>query len=132
MIVADASVLVEALVRRGPANDRLGSDDLAAPHLIDAEAGHALRRHVLIGQIDADAGRQALAELGQIEIERYGHVGLAARAWELRNNLSYYDALYIALAESLDAPLVTLDARLAGARGVRSRVEVLGVSNGNG
>jgi predicted nucleic acid-binding protein len=96
-----------------------------APHLIDAEAGHALRRVVLDKELSARAARAALDDLAELPIRRAGHRALLSRAWELRANVTFYDGLYVALAERLEVPLVTLDARLAGASGVRAHVEVL-------
>ena len=77
------------------------------------------------GEIDDSAAARALADLGEPEIERHAHGGLVDRAWSLRGHLTFYDALYVALAEMLDAPLVTFDARIAGAPGAVARIEVL-------
>lgn len=130
MAVLDASALV-AYLAGGEAGDqvreRLHADraGLWAPHLVDAEVGHALRRGVATGALRPAAARAALDDLADLPLRRTGHVGLLARAWELRANVSFYDALYVALAERLDEPLVTLDARLAAASGIRARVEVV-------
>lgn len=98
---------------------------LWAPHLIDAEVGHTLRRLARRGEIPPDAGRNALHDLNDLRLERVPHVALLGRAWDLRDSLSFYDGLYVALAEELDLPLLTLDARMARAHGHRARVEVL-------
>jgi predicted nucleic acid-binding protein len=125
--VADASVLVDVLVGEGRAATHLAESWVAVPHLVDAEVGHVIRRHVHRGRLSADRGGEALADLAALELLRYDHVGLLARGWELRDNLSFYDGLYVALAEWLDAPLLTHDARLAGAPGVLATVHVLPV-----
>lgn len=98
---------------------------LVAPHLLDAEVGHALRAHVRSGLLDAGDAVVAVDDLAEMRIERVGHGGLLHRAWALRENVSFYDALYIALAERLDMPLVTFDARLATAPGHRAEVALL-------
>ncbi len=97
-----------------------------APHLVDAEIGHALRRIVRSGELSVRAARSALDDLADLPLRRAGHVGLLSRAWELRENVTFYDGLYVALAERLGLPLVTLDSRLASAPGIRARVELLG------
>lgn len=96
-----------------------------APHLVDAEVGHVLRRAVLEKQIRPGAARDALADLADLPLTRAAHTGLLERAWALRSNLSFYDALYVALAERVELPLLTLDARMAGAPGVRAEIELL-------
>ena len=131
MPVLDASVLVVYLTGgelAGAAREALLDDQRAgwAPHLVDAEVGHALRRTVAAGELSGRAARAALDDLADLPIHRAGHRGLLARAWELRSNLTFYDGLYVALAERLGLPLVTLDARMAGAPGIRARVDVLG------
>jgi predicted nucleic acid-binding protein len=126
VIVVDASVLVGALMGEEAAADRQAGEDLAAPHLIDIEVGHVVRRFVAAGRITPERGLEAIHDLSRVEIERYEHAGLLLlRAWDLRDNLSFYDATYVALAEALRVPLVTLDARLAGAPGVMATVEVV-------
>lgn len=110
------------------ARDALLADSRAAwaPHLVDAEVGHVLRRAVLAGELSARDARAALDDLADLPIRRTGHRGILGRAWELRCNLSFYDGLYVALAERLELPLLTLDARLAGAPGIRAQVQILG------
>jgi predicted nucleic acid-binding protein len=130
MPVVDASVLTEYLgdaERAELAHRRLLADraGLWAPQLVDAEVGHALRRGVRRGEIGAEAAKGALEDLIAMPLRRVRHRELISRAWELRENVSFYDALYVSLAELLEQPLVTFDARLAGAHGVRAEVEVL-------
>jgi len=97
---------------------------LWAPHLIDAEIGHALRRHVKGGRLDAGAAGEALWEINELPIERIEHELLVHVAWDLRDNLSFYDGLYVALALMLEEPLLTFDARLARA-GLNLPIELL-------
>jgi predicted nucleic acid-binding protein len=130
MPVVDASVLAEYLgdaERAELARRRLISDraSLWAPHLVDAEVGNALRRGVRRGEIDAEAAQEALEDLITMPLRRVRHSALMTRAWELRENLSFYDALYVSLAELLEHPLVTFDGRLASAPGIRAEIEVL-------
>jgi predicted nucleic acid-binding protein len=130
MKVLDASVLVDYLTGgEQVASSRrhlLSSPGwLWAPHLVDAEVGHALRRAVRAGELSAKAARAALTDLMEMRLQRVSHHLLADRAWELRENVSFYDGLYVALAEQLEAPLVTLDARLAKAPGVRAKIELV-------
>ncbi len=128
MPVVDASVVVEYLgggEHAGQAREWLvpTSRSVWVPHLIDVEVGHALRRSVLAGDIDPVVGEQALADLTGMPFIRAGHTGLIERAWELRDNVSFYDAVNVALAERLGCEFVTLDGRLA--RAARSLVEVV-------
>ena len=130
MIVVDASVLVTALADDGTDGDRFraslrAAPDWNAPHLIDPEVISALRRRVLADGLDQRRAGQALGDLSALPITRYPHLPLAARSWELRENLTTYDALYVALAELLHCALVTADARLAGAPGPRCEIELL-------
>jgi predicted nucleic acid-binding protein len=130
MPVVDASVLVEYLAG-GDHADQAREKLLAsragmwAPHLVDAEVGHVLGRAVLVQQIRPSVAREALADLAQLPLRRAGHTGLLERAWALRANLSFYDALYVALAERVKLPLLTLDARLVAAPGLRAEIELL-------
>ena len=98
---------------------------LHAPHLLDVEVAQVLRHYVASGEIDAQRGRLALANLADLPVQRYPHDLLLPRVWELRNNLTAYDAVYVALAEALDAPLLTRDRRLAAAAGRYARVELV-------
>jgi predicted nucleic acid-binding protein len=133
MPVVDASVLVE-LLSDGEyaevAKERLDGEEFAlwAPHLIDAEVGHALRRWVRLGKLSADAAGRALWEVDELPLERVEHELLIHVAWQLRDNFSFYDALYVALALMVDEPLLTFDARLARAgagTGANLPIEVL-------
>lgn len=130
MPVVDASVLVELLSdgeHREEVEDRLDAEEYAlwAPHLIDAEVGHALRRWVRLGKLTADAAGRALWEVDDLPVERVEHELLIHVAWGLRDNFSVYDGLYVALALMLNEPLLTFDARLARS-GVDLPIEVLG------
>ena len=130
MIVVDTSALVELLLptpAAGAIAARLfdSGDSLAAPHLIDAEAAQVLRRYELAGEIDSRRGGEALADLADMPIRRYPHEILLPRVWNLRRNITAYDAVYVALAEALDAPPVTRDRRLAGASGHGAEIELL-------
>jgi predicted nucleic acid-binding protein len=128
MLVVDTSAVIAALVGRPPDErlvDRLSVDgDLQAPHLLDVELLHGLRRLVMGGQLSEDRAADARGDFADLAIARYDHVVLADRTWELRHNLSAYDATFVALAELLDVPLVTCDARLASAPGNRAAVEL--------
>jgi predicted nucleic acid-binding protein len=122
-LVLDASTLVLAVTgeteRAGRLRARLGHSDCRAPHLIDAEVGQTLRRHVLARTLTADEAAESLRRAARVVDGRHRMSGDIARlAWALRDNLSFYDALYVALAMMLDAPLWTADKRLAGAPGV--------------
>jgi predicted nucleic acid-binding protein len=130
MPVVDASVLVELLSdgrHADEVDERLNSEEhtLWAPHLIDAEVGHALRRSVLLAEVSAEAAGRALWEVDALPVERVEHEHLLHVAWGLRDNFSFYDGLYIALALMLDEPLLTFDARLARS-GIELPIEVLG------
>ncbi len=122
-VVLDASVVVSALVDDGPAGrwseQWLLSGALAAPHLMPVEAANILRRAALRGDITADTASHAHADLQDLRVELFPYDVVAARAWQLRDNLTLYDACYVALLELLDADLVTLDARFARASGPR-------------
>jgi predicted nucleic acid-binding protein len=129
LIVVDASVAVTMFLNIGPnagrIRDRLGhAEEVHIPHLFDVEVLHVLRRHSLRGGLSRKQGQLILNLLYEMKAVRYPHAPLAARIWELRENLSAYDATYVALAEVLDAPLVTMDARLAHAPGIRAEVEL--------
>jgi predicted nucleic acid-binding protein len=99
-------------------------ESLHAPYLFDVEVLHALRGLTLGGLISESRSRHALEALSDVRVTRYPHGPLVARIWDLRNNLTAYDAAYVALAEALDAPLVTTDGRLARASGPRARMEL--------
>ena len=130
MIVLDASAALELLLRTPAAarvEERLfePGQTLHAPHLIDLEVAQVLRRYAIAGQMTAERGRLALTDLADVPINRYPHGLLLPRVWELRNNLTAYDAAYVALAEALDAPLLTRDQKLAVAPGHRARIELI-------
>jgi predicted nucleic acid-binding protein len=122
-VVIDASTAVSALVDTGDesrwAVSVLAQGDLVAPHLLPVEIGASLRGLVLGQQIRSEQAREALENAVDWEIELYPFDGLQGRVWELRDNLTPYDAWYVALAEHHDAPLATLDRRLAAATGPR-------------
>ena len=118
------------LLNFGPAAGRLREriaqpdETLHVPHLFDVEVLNVLRRHALRGALSEARARLALRRLSGAALDRYPHGPLVARIWDLRDNLTAYDAAYVALAEALDAPLVTTDDRLARASGHRARVEL--------
>lgn len=129
-MVLDASALVEYLTESeaGQKVSRRLSEDsgwLWAPAVIDAEVGHALRSGVRRQRFASSLAEEALWGLMSMQLERVSHRFLAERSWELRDNLSFYDGLYVALAEALDAPLLTFDERLANAPGVLAEVEII-------
>jgi predicted nucleic acid-binding protein len=128
LIVADASVAVAALLGHGDARELLAGD-VNAPHLIDSEVASALRRQVASGILTDELALSALRVWAAMGIQRYPTVGLLERIWQLRANVTAYDATYVALAECLGAELVTLDRRLAGAPGITCRVTVLATSS---
>ena len=129
MIVVDASVLATALGDDGPDGDRararLRGERLSAPELAYLEVASVLRRQVQGGDVDIRRAALALADLAALPLRRAPHRPLLARCWELRDNLTVYDASYVALAETLDVTLLTGDGRLARATGPRCRVEML-------
>jgi predicted nucleic acid-binding protein len=127
-LVVDASAVVAALVDSGPdgrwAEAMLADDVLAAPHLMPVEAANILRRGHLARDLSADTAALAHDDLVHLRVEMFPYEPHAGRVWELRDTLTAYDGWYVALAESLDAPLVTLDRRLARARGPRCSFRV--------
>jgi predicted nucleic acid-binding protein len=125
VIVVDASAAVAGLLNDGPARRWLGAEQLHVPHLIDSEVASGLRRRVLGKEIAESDGRTALTTWQRLAATRYGVHTLLTRTWQLRANLSAYDAGYVALAEALDCPLVTADARLSRAPGIRCSVTVV-------
>lgn len=131
MLVLDASAVLELLLRR-PAGEavaeRLAPTEVSlhAPHLLAVEVAHVCRRLDLAGDLDAGRGAQLLADLADLDVHRYPHEPLLERAWALRHAVTVYDGMYLALAEILDAPLVTLDGRLARAPGHRAVVDLIG------
>jgi predicted nucleic acid-binding protein len=130
MIVLDASALVELLLgtARGRAIAARITDPglgLHTPHLADVEVAQALRRYVRQGALKPDSATCALADLRSLDLDRHAHEPLLDRVWALRQNLTTYDAVYVALAEALPAPLLTCDGRLARAPGIEARVELV-------
>jgi predicted nucleic acid-binding protein len=129
VIVVDASVLAPTLADDGADGDRarlrLRGEQLVAPELVDLEVLSTLRRAVRAGRLDERRSGQALDDLAALPLRRVPHLPLLARAWELRDNLTAYDAAYVALAESLRALLLTADGGIEKASGVRCDVEVL-------
>lgn len=127
-LVADASVVVAALVDSGPdgawAERVLASDRLAAPHLMPAEVANVLRRAALVGEISDDAASLAHADLLALRVELFPYEPFADRVWDLRTSVTAYDAWYVAVAEALEAKLATLDAKLSRATGPRCRFVV--------
>ena len=130
MIVADASVIVDVLLRV-PGVDALdarlfdGNEPVHAPHLIDVEVAHVLRKYTLRGELSDARGKLALALLQRFPITRHAHDALLQRIWMLRHNLSAYDAAYVALAEGLGATLCTRVAPLASSKGHGARIELV-------
>ena len=128
MLVVDTSAVLGALVGRPPDRrlvDRLSRDgDLCAPRLLDVELLHALRRLVIGGQLSEDRAADARDDFAALAVDRYDHVALADRTWELRHNLTAYDATFVAMAELLGVPLITCDTRLANAPGNRAAIEL--------
>jgi predicted nucleic acid-binding protein len=128
MLIVDASCLYESLIgKRGSERirARLANEDLAAPHIIDVEVLSIIRRDFLFGFLDATAANQAVDDLQDWPGERFGHQFLLHRAWELRQKVRGWDAMYVALAELFEATLLTTDARLGRAPGLRCSVEVV-------
>ncbi len=129
MLVVDASVLAVALADDGPDGDaaraRLRGEALAAPELVDLEVASVLRRQDRAGLVDTRRAKLALTDLAALPMHRASHVPLLARCWDLRHNLTTYDAVYVALAEAWDATLLTGDRRLSHATGPTCTIELL-------
>lgn len=125
MIVVDASAALEALLTDGAARRTLAAHQLHAPHLVDVEVASALRRTVAARKIDAGAAASALGTWRSLGLTRYPMVGLLDRIWALRDNVSSYDACYVALAESLDCALLTADAKLSRAPDLHCAITVI-------
>jgi predicted nucleic acid-binding protein len=125
--VVDAAAAVSALARKDAvgivAHKRIAEAICHAPHLLDAEVGHVLRRGERAGEISEETARTALRALPEMIDYRYPHTGrLADRAWELRHTVTFYDGLYVALAAALDLPLLTGDVKLSKASGLSCAV----------
>jgi predicted nucleic acid-binding protein len=130
VIVVDASALLEFLLQtslgaRIEARLFRDDDELHAPHLVDVEVVQGLRRLARTREVSASRATEAVEDLSDLDLHRHAHLDLVDRVWALRENVSAYDAIYIALAEALDATLVTCDAPLGRAPGHRARIEVL-------
>ena len=130
MIVVDASALLEFLLqtqlgKRVEARLFRSRDDFHSPHLVDVEVTQGLRRLVRVGEVSAVRAAEAIADLTDLDLYRHPHLDLLVRAWKLRANITSYDAMYVALGEALDAPVVTCDAPLAKAPGHRANIELI-------
>ena len=124
-MVIDASAVVLGLLNDADARRVMTDEALAVPHLVDSEVAHALRGQVARGVVGETTASEALGRWARVGVIRFAAVGLLGRVWELRENVSAYDGTYVALAESLDCPLVTADARLGRAPGPRCPITVL-------
>ncbi|MGQ0826551.1 MAG: type II toxin-antitoxin system VapC family toxin [Actinomycetota bacterium] len=129
MLVVDASILATALGDDGPDGDaaraRLRDEEIAAPELIDLEVLSVLRRQLSVGALDTRRARLAVDDLFDLPMQRASHQPLLGRCWELRDNLTPYDAAYVALAEAFETSLLTADIHLAHAPGVACTIELL-------
>jgi predicted nucleic acid-binding protein len=130
VIVVDASALIEVLLNTPVASIVSArifdeGETLHAPHLVDVEVGQVIRRYALAGALTADRGRQALEDLAAVPMTRYPHDLFLSRIWQMRHSMTAFDAAYVALAEALEAPLVTRDARLGATARRLVRVEVI-------
>jgi predicted nucleic acid-binding protein len=130
LIVVDASAVIEVLLGTAAASrlvERLFAEGetLHAPHLLDVEVAQVLRRYALAGVFAPERGAEALEDLADFPIARYPHQPFLSRIWELRHNVTAYDAAYLALAEVLAAPLVTRDAKLVSAAGHHARIDLM-------
>jgi predicted nucleic acid-binding protein len=130
LIVVDASALLEFLLRT-PLGARVEArlfrkqDELHAPHLMDVELAQALRRLTRTGEVAPGRAAEAIVDLADLDVHRHAHVDLLGRAWKLRENVTAYDAMYIALAEALNAPIVTCDRPLARTPGHHATIDVI-------
>jgi predicted nucleic acid-binding protein len=130
VIVLDASALLEFLLqtprgRRVEARLFREEVEFHAPHLVDVEVTQGLRRLVRAREVSPDRAAEAIADLADLGLHRHAHLDLLARAWKLRENITVYDAMYVVLAEALDAPIVTCDTALATAPGHRARIDAI-------
>lgn len=129
MIAVDASVIAAALTEATETGDaartRIRDEQITAPALMDIEVASVIRKGVRAGRLEARAARRALDDLRSMPWQEIGHGPLLSRVWELRENVTAYDASYVAVAEMRDVPLLTLDAKLARATGPQCRFEIL-------
>jgi len=130
VIVIDASAAVELVLNTaggGQVRDRIADANVAlhAPHLLGVEVAQVLRRYVAAGQLDDGVALDALHDFADLDIERHPVEPFLPRVWELRSNLTAYDAAYVALAEVLEAPLLTFDGRLASSPGHRATIDLV-------
>lgn len=130
MIVVDASAMLEFLLQT-PLGTRVEArlfrhaEEFHSPHLMDVEVTQGLRRLVRSSEVTPARAAEAIADLADLDLHRHAHLDLLARAWQLRENVTVYDAMYVALAEALDATIVTCDLPLARAPGHRARIEAV-------
>jgi predicted nucleic acid-binding protein len=128
VLVIDTSAAIAALAATDPASgllERLADDgDLHVPHLIDVEMLHALRHLTFRGELTDDRAADARTDFADLALTRYPHQPLSARVWELRHNLTAYDATFVALAETLGVPLVTCDAHVTRASSHHAEIEL--------
>jgi len=131
VIVVDASALLEFLLQT-PLGARVEArlfrdqEQFHSPHLVDVEVTQGLRRLARVREVSPDRAAEAIADLADLDLHRHPHLDLLSRAWKLRENVTAYDAMYVALAEALDAPIVTCDTPLAKAPGHRAHIDVIG------
>jgi predicted nucleic acid-binding protein len=130
VIVVDASAMTEFLLQtplglKVEARLFRGTEEFHVPHLIDLEVAQALRRLVRTRELSLERAEEALADLADFDLRRHPHVDLLGRVWELRNNVTSYDAVYVALAEALASPLVTCDAPLGASPGHTAQIDVI-------
>jgi predicted nucleic acid-binding protein len=130
VIVVDASAMLEFLLQtslgtRVEARLFRDGEEFHSPHLVDVEVTQGLRRLVRSGEVTAARAAEAIADLADLDLHRHAHLDLLTRAWQLRENVTAYDAMYVALAEGLNATVITCDAPLAKAPGHRARIEAV-------
>jgi predicted nucleic acid-binding protein len=130
VIVLDASALLEFLLQtplgiRVEARLFRATHEFHAPHLVDVEVAQGLRRLVRLGQVSADRAADALADLADFDLHRHQHLDLLSRVWMLRDNITAYDAMYVALAEAIGAAIITCDLPLAKTTGHGARIEAI-------
>jgi predicted nucleic acid-binding protein len=130
VIVVDASAMLEFLLQT-PLGARVEArlfrdeEEFHSPHLMDVEVTQGLRRLVRSGEVSATRAAEAIEDLSDLDLHRHAHLDLLTRAWQLRENVTAYDAMYVALAEALDAMVITCDSPLAKAPGHRARIEAI-------